>query len=301
MDGALSSFVPTLGSGHLAFLNAKHLNNAIGVIDVTDSGLDKGVLPAPAGSHPDFFVSGNASLASRLVYMHEATAVDADNRDCDGHGTGVASLIAGYRTGTGAALEDAQGFNYGMGVNPFARIGSTKIFNCAGTFDVTTSITALQSLAYGSGARISNNAWGASVGGAYNTTAQEFDGLARDASPGVTGNQGMVEVVSAGNAGSGANTINSPGTAKNVITVGASENVRAIGATDGCGVTDASANSARDVVDFSSRGPTDDGRTKPDVVAPERTWPGRSRRPARTTTAPASAIRSSRPGAASTR
>ena len=53
-----------------------------------------------------------------------------------------------------------------------------------------------------------------------------------------------------------------------MITVGASESVRAIGATDGCGVTDTGANSARDIINFSSRGPTDDGRIKPDVVAP---------------------------------
>ena len=129
-------------------------------------------------------------------------------------------------------------------------------------------MTVLHSHAYASGARISNNSWGANVGGAYNTRSQEFDALVRDAQPGVAGNQQFTEVVSAGNSGSGGNTIGSPGTAKNVITVGASESVRAIGATDGCGVTDAGANSARDVIDFSSRGPTDDGRIKPDIVAP---------------------------------
>ena len=75
-------------------------------------------------------------------------------------------------------------------------------------------------------------------------------------------------MVSAGNSGSGGNTIGSPGTAKNVITVGASEGVRAIGMSDGCGVSDLGSNSARDIIDFSSRGPTDDGRIKPDVVAP---------------------------------
>ena len=53
-----------------------------------------------------------------------------------------------------------------------------------------------------------------------------------------------------------------------MITVGAAESVRAIGATDGCGVPDTGANSAKDIIDFSSRGPTDDGRTKPDVIAP---------------------------------
>ena len=131
-----------------------------------------------------------------------------------------------------------------------------------------TSITDLRSQAYASGARISNNSWGSAVGGAYNATAQEFDGLARDAQPGVAGNQQITQVVSAGNSGAGANTIGSPGTAKNVITVGASESVRAIGATDGCGVPDTGANNAKDIIDFSSRGPTDDGRIKPDIVAP---------------------------------
>ena len=53
-----------------------------------------------------------------------------------------------------------------------------------------------------------------------------------------------------------------------MITVGASESVRPIGGSDGCGVPDTGSDSARDVIDFSSRGPTDDGRTKPDVVAP---------------------------------
>ena len=52
-----------------------------------------------------------------------------------------------------------------------------------------------------------------------------------------------------------------------MITVGASEGVRASG-TDGCGVRNAGADSARDIIDFSSRGPTDDGRLKPDLVAP---------------------------------
>ena len=89
----------------------------------------------------------------------------------------------------------------------------------------------------------------------------------RDVQAGISGNQQFTEVVSAGNSGAAANTIGSPGTAKNVITVGASESFRATG-TDGCGVTDAGANSARDVINFSSRGPTDDGRIKPDIVAP---------------------------------
>ena len=45
----------------------------------------------------------------------------------------------------------------------------------------------------------------------------------------------MVIVFAAGNAGPGADTVGTPGTAKNVITVGASENVQAFGGADQCG------------------------------------------------------------------
>jgi subtilisin-like proprotein convertase family protein len=264
-----TSFQPVLGTGHLSYLLSHGFTNMSPVIvDITDEGIDKGVIPAPAGSHPDFYTLGSTASPSRIVYAHESTAADVSAMDCGGHGTNVASIATGYNAQTGALFEDAQGFNYGVGIQPFGKVGATKIFNCAGLYDVTTSITALHDSAYASGARISNNSWGAAVGGAYTTTSREFDALVRDARPATPGNQQFTEVVAAGNAGSGANTIGAPGTAKNVITVGASENVRPIGGTDGCGVTDTEADSARDIVDFSSRGPTDDGRTKPEIVAP---------------------------------
>ena len=61
--------------------------------------------------------------------------------------------------------------------------------------------------------------------------------------------------------------IASPGTAKNVITVGASEGVRPLGA-DHLRDRRRRRERAHDIIDFSSRGPTNDGRLKPDVVAP---------------------------------
>ncbi|MFH4385163.1 S8 family serine peptidase, partial [Acinetobacter baumannii] len=53
-----------------------------------------------------------------------------------------------------------------------------------------------------------------------------------------------------------------------MISVGASENVHPFGAADQCGISDAGADSANDMISFSSRGPTADGRKKPDIVAP---------------------------------
>src|SRR5664280_116578 len=66
----------------------------------------------------------------------------------------------------------------------------------------------------------------------------------------------------------------SPGTAKNVITVGSCDNVRPLSTgpgdpgLDGCDTPDSDAASANNVSSFSSRGPCEDGRMKPDLVAP---------------------------------
>ena len=64
---------------------------------------------------------------------------------------------------------------------------------------------------------------------------------------------GLVVVVAAGNEGPGTCTIGSPGDAKDALTVGAMADLGAHGFKQ---------------ADFSSRGPTADGRIKPDVSAP---------------------------------
>lgn len=61
--------------------------------------------------------------------------------------------------------------------------------------------------------------------------------------------QGSVLCIAAGNAGPGASTVGSPGCAKTVITIGATTK-------------------SDQVASFSSRGPTSDGRVKPDVCFP---------------------------------
>jgi subtilisin-like proprotein convertase family protein len=242
-------------------------------IDVTDEGLDNG---ASSPFHPDFRALGSG--ASRVAYRRNYTG-DTPARDCGGHGTNVASIAAGYSAGSGVpSVEDSELFNHGLGVAPFAKVGDSKIFTCAGSAAAGWTPPALAADAYAASARIANNSWGAGTvqaWGRYTTRAQQYDAVVRDARPGDPGNQEMVEVFAAGNDGDatpgssneGYGTILAEGTAKNVITVGAAEGVRASG-TDGCGTTNADANSARDIVNFSSRGPTDDGRLKPDLVAP---------------------------------
>ncbi|HEX5618331.1 MAG TPA: S8 family serine peptidase, partial [Solirubrobacteraceae bacterium] len=231
-------------------------------IDITDSGLDDGSDP-PA--HPDFYEGGSTTKPDRIAYVANYSA-DSTARDCLGHGTNVASIAAGASGRTGApAFEDSQGFDHGTGVAPFARIGVSKISDCAGAF-ASFDPSWLVANAYAAGARISNNSWGADTQGVYTARAALFDALVRDASPD-PGHQPLVEVFSAGNdAENGYPSISSNAVSKNGIAVGAAESVRATG-TDGCGLTDAEADSARDVGGFSSRG-TADGRRKPDLVAP---------------------------------
>jgi subtilisin-like proprotein convertase family protein len=247
-------------------------------IDVTDEGLDNGADP-PA--HPDFRELGSDSNPDRVAYLANYTS-DSNGRDCGGHGTNVASIATGYNMVSSApAFEDPSNYNHGLGVAPFARVGGSKIFACDGNFSNSWTPSGLTAAAYAGEARISNNSWGTgsdSAWGNYSPRSAAYDQAVRDARPGGgadAGNQQIVEVFAAGNDGEGNpsfpdegyGTISAEGSAKNVITVGAAESVRASG-TDGCGVPNGGASSARDIIDFSSRGPTDDGRLKPDLVAP---------------------------------
>jgi subtilisin-like proprotein convertase family protein len=272
--GNLNLFAQPSGPGYLAWHDARFPSAFGFAIDVTDTGLDDGTL-TPA--HPDFYEGGSTGNPDRIDYQANFTG-DSDNRDCTGHGTNVASIAAGYNSSAGASFEDGSGFQYGLGVAPLAEIGASKIFDCTGTAAPSWSPATLTSNAYANDARISNNSWGTGTGlgwGSYTARSRAYDQLVRDAQSGTAGNQEMVEVFAAGNDGDGIGgdsnegygSIHAEGSAKNVITVGASEGVRATG-TDGCATPDTSADSARDIANFSSRGPTDDGRLKPDLVAP---------------------------------
>ena len=252
------------GPGYRAWLAAKGLNTpADFVLDMTDSGIDRGST-SEFSVHPDFL---DADGHSRVAYSFNY-ATDGQIDDRRGHG----SLVASVAVGLGASdREDQSGYMLGLGIDPMARVGASRIFDFHGTVNSRLSFTSVASTAYGAGARISNNSWGSGTNG-YDATAQEYDALVRDAQPVTAGNQEMVFVFSAGNNGAGGH-ISSPGTAKNVITVAASENYRPDG-LDSCnldglgGIGPDGANNALDILRFSSGGPTLDGRAKPDITAP---------------------------------
>jgi subtilisin family serine protease len=223
--------------------------NGSGVkVAVADSGLDTG---STNNMHPD--------LAGRVsAFFQYGTLPNA--RDEHSHGTHVAGIIAGNAT---VGETDENGAWYGLGVASGANIIAQRIFDGVGNFHAPPSFETLTRNAVSAGATVGNNSWGEDVGGRYDTTAAEFDELVRDADSISAGDQPYILEFSAGNAGPGAGTIGTPAVAKNVIASGASQNNRLefFIYADG---PDAMA-------DFSSRGPCEDGRIKPDVVAPG-TW-----------------------------
>jgi subtilisin-like proprotein convertase family protein len=284
MAGNITGSGPTPGD-YLSYLASKGFTStttSFGV-NVSDSGIDIGTTTP---NHFGLYTLGNPASASRVVYARVVgtpSGPGSTTQGCDGHGNLNSHVVGGYiPTGTvggvnfGAAPHaDAQGFRYGLGVLPWVKLGSSVIFDNSGApaGDFTDpNYTTLESSAYNDTMRISSNSWGASSN-AYSIDSQEYDALVRDAQPTgapfpAAGNQEYVILFAAGNDGSGSNTVGLPGTAKNVITVGAAEGVQAFGGADGCGTGDVEADSVNDIVGFSSRGPTADGRRKPDIVAP---------------------------------
>ncbi|MCR6702124.1 MAG: S8 family serine peptidase [Dokdonella sp.] len=241
------------------------------IVDVTDSPLHEGGSGPTAVATADrkLYVGGDSANASRVAYFKNCSS-DAAPGDITGHGSLNVGIVGGYDLRAGAPFQDGDGLQRGTGVNPFGRVGSTAIFTPSlNTAACGNGPAGLIQANGRSGARISNNSWGSNPPPAtYEAVQQLYDAGVRDADSSLAGNQEMIYVMAAGNLGiGGAATISSPATAKNVIAVGASENVRPTW-TDGCGYGPAAADNAHDMTTFSSRGPTYDGRAKPELVAP---------------------------------
>jgi subtilisin-like proprotein convertase family protein len=146
---------------------------------------------------------------------------------------------------------------------------------------IPLDLTSLFADAYQQKARIHSNSWGGGAPGEYDSQSEQLDRFVWD-------HKDFCVLVACGNDGTdhdGDGKINpmsvtSPATAKNCITVGACENERTAFNTDTYGAwwpsdypvapyrSDPMANNADQVAAFSSRGPTRDGRIKPEVVAP---------------------------------
>jgi hypothetical protein len=299
--------------------NAAGYDGSTQIVAVADTGIGNGTA---TGAHPH--IPGSRIVAiynwpgssDRCWSITNDGAVDVDS----GHGTHVAgSVLSGGATN-----------GIGRGTAPAARLVFQAVENwatmkglCAQYYPngyyltgIPADLRQLFQQAYDAGARIHANSWGSDANGAYTADSAYADTF-------VWTRRDMAITFSAGNAGKDVNadgivdndSIGSPATAKNVITIGASENQWSTAApnsqfpcdtsltyrsrdtyqqVNGTGYTcaemggynligtggsrwsftapplstDATAGNSQQMALFSSRGPTDDGRIKPDVVAP---------------------------------
>jgi serine protease AprX len=231
------------------------------IVVVNDTGFDKG---STTNVHPAF-----TGRVAKLVALGRATADDPD-----GHGTHVA----------GSVLGDGNSSSMGgkiQGTAPKAKLITQSLLDSSGGLGgIPNDLHDLFKPPYDANkARIQTNSWGSGPG-AYSPSSNEIDDF-------IWNHQDCVICFAAGNDGTDANSngvvdtgsIAGEASAKNCISVGASESNRAkFAATYGAYWPsdypanpihgDKIANNPDGMVAFSSRGPTHEGRIKPDVVAP---------------------------------
>lgn len=214
------------------------------IVAVADTGIDTG--KNDSSLHPDF--QGQIKQIYTLGRPGDAS-------DTNGHGTHVAGSIAG----NGAA---SNGQYKGMAYKS-KLVFQSVLDSQGGLGGLPSDLTQLFNQAYQAGARIHSNSWGSDANGAYDDASRQVDQF-------IWTHPDMAIVIAAGNSGSNQSTgqtkyqsIATPGTAKNAITVGASENNRPDLGQYGDNINQ--------IASFSSRGYTADGRVKPDIVAPG-TW-----------------------------
>ena len=216
----------------------------------TGQGVAVGIIDTGiAGELPDFRTSATdptSRVIASVVTNPEATTPT----DRYGHGTHVAGLVAGNSGALGAS--DALATRY-AGTSPSAGLVSLKVSDDHGNSYVMDVIAALQFVVdHGAdyGIRVVNLSLSTSLALPY-----RIDPL--DAAVEAAWAHGVVVVVAAGNRGTDADAVSyAPANDPYVVTVGAVEDQ---------GTKDTSDDK---LASWSSRGVTQDGFAKPDLVAP---------------------------------
>ncbi|WP_406657986.1 PGF-pre-PGF domain-containing protein [Methanolobus sp. ZRKC2] len=257
VDNGISTGIVNVETVHETF----GLNGSGQIVAVCDTGLDTGV-------NDD---SMHADLRGRIINIFDV-ADDGSAADQNGHGTHVSGSVLGNGALSGGEY---------TGIAPEASLIFQAAGNSYSSLTLPGDLNDLFQQTYDLGARIHTNSWGSPLNGDYTTRSQQVDQFMWE-------HPDMLILFSAGNSGVDSNadgvvdqdSLGAPATAKNCLTVGASENYRPDITSSRYGTSwplsfaanpiysDYLADDSKGIAAFSSRGPTDDGRIKPDVVAP---------------------------------
>lgn len=245
---------------------ARGLSGTGQIIGFADTGMDRG---DSLKIHPDF--------ESRVPEGGIFGLFSKSWEDPMGHGTHVAGSVGADGKASSGKVK---------GAATTAQIIPQSLWSpMLDNLSVPSKLKDMFGKAYASGARVHTNSWGSAASfGVYDSMAQQVDEF-------IYSNPEFLILFAAGNNGEDAdrdgridgNSVSTPGTAKNALTVGASKNLVATGGIQaklielrigkdkwGAEPLASSRLSENDkgLAPFSSRGPTLDGRLKPEVVAP---------------------------------
>ncbi len=272
-------------------VNVRSARNTYGLygegqtVGVADTGLDQGDT-TPEDLHDDFEDGRGASRVLEIIDRVDADETGVDESDVNGHGTHVAGSVLGngILSGSDPANNSFPDDAY-AGVAPKAKLvfQATENNDTGSITGVPADLNELFEEAETAGANLHTNSWGAETASMYTSYSQDVDEY-------MWNHPTFLILFAAGNEGADLDgdgvidlyNIDSPATAKNCLTVGASEGDRPIGAAYdfswGAGwsakysadpiKSDHLSDNDRGLAAFSSRGPTLDGRYKPDLVAP---------------------------------
>jgi len=254
-------------------------------VTVADTGLDNGV--NNSNMHPDFrdHITGITSY-SMSAGNHNYCGGSANDgaSDINGHGTHVSGSVLGDGTDSGGTI-------IGSATEANLLFQAVDIY-CTADSDsylmgFPSNLSHMYDDAVDNGSRVHTNSWGSNVNGDYTSTSMQADIGARV-------HRNLTVLFAAANAGVDNNgdgevdldSLGSPASAKNVMTVGATENDRSTfcQADNSCYNSpswgnsygepirsDKNSDNPEGMAAFSSRGPADDNRLKPEISAPG-TW-----------------------------
>lgn len=283
-----------MGAGSVLENRVPGLDGSGEVVAVCDTGLDTG---DAASIHADFKgrIVAIDSYPIKSYYNRFLDNPGGDDGAADfnsGHGTHVTGSVLGDGTesfGLSGTEGPIRGLAYKaklvfQAVEQEMKWKNTEYYQLIGRYTlagIPNDIQVLFADAYAKNARIHSNSWGGGEPGEYDSQSEQLDRF-------VWEHKDFCVLVAAGNDGTdqdGDGSINptsvtSPATAKNCICVGASENERPDFNANQYGNwwsddypvapynSDPMADDPDEIVAFSSRGPTQDGRIRPDIVAP---------------------------------
>jgi hypothetical protein len=190
-------------------------------------------------------------LAVDFLWSAECAGGIANNEwDTQDHGTHIAGTVAGDN------LANPLAHDAGDGMAPAARLviqdGGYQVNECADMPGIGCPVVDLNPIfqqAFDQGARIHTNSWGdkenAAIQNDYSVASQDADEF-------MWSHKDFLLFFAAGNGGNETGNVSTPSTAKSVVSVGSTMR----------------ANLAGTLSDFTSCGPTEDGRIKPEIMVP---------------------------------